>query len=102
MREGSLQSPKTSRIALAACQDAAVDVTHAHGQAVDEAWVVAATAEVVSEGPFDVRDAVERMDAFCARGPSDSAPAEQMSRRRRFATDGEVYTPMSPARSCEL
>jgi hypothetical protein len=46
------------------CEDAAVDVTHRYGQAVDEAWLAAATAEAVSEGSVEVRDAVERMDAL--------------------------------------
>ncbi len=41
-----------------------MDEAHTHGQAVDEAWLAAATAEAVSEGPLDVRDAVERMDAL--------------------------------------
>ncbi len=40
-----------------------VDVTNRPGQAVDEAWLLAAPAEVGSEGPVEVPDAVERMDA---------------------------------------
>ncbi len=41
-----------------------MDVTHRYGQAVDEAWLAAATAEAASEGSVEVRDAVERIDAL--------------------------------------
>lgn len=41
-----------------------MDVTHGHGQAVDDAWLEAATDRALSESAHDVRDCVERMDAL--------------------------------------
>lgn len=46
------------------CEDGPVDVAHEPGLTVDEAWLLTATAEAGSEGPVEMPDAVERMDAL--------------------------------------
>jgi hypothetical protein len=81
--------------------DAVVDVTHTPGQPVNEAWLAAAIAAAVSEGPAHVGEAVERMDALLGAWAVGFRSRRRMCCRRRCATDGEVCMLMSAARFCE-
>lgn len=64
-------------------------MTHKYGQAVDEAWLEAATAEAIPDGSVEVPDAVDRMDAllrawavgFRARRPDVTSASLRHGRR---------------------